>query len=66
MAKFPMCKECDKEYKDILDRRFHAQPNACWKCGPQVQLKTTDGTNVSTDNPIEKTIDLLKRENPSY
>ena len=51
---FLCAKECDKEYKDILDRRFHAQPNACWKCGPQVQLKTTDGTNVSTDNPIEK------------
>lgn len=25
MAEFPLCPACDKEYRDPLDRRFHAQ-----------------------------------------
>ena len=29
MAPFKMCPQCQKEYTDPLDRRFHAQPNAC-------------------------------------
>ena len=39
MASFPMCPECQKEYDDPLNRRFHAQPNACPVCGPQVWLE---------------------------
>jgi len=31
MSKFEMCPECQQEYDDPLDRRFHAQPNACPK-----------------------------------
>lgn len=34
MASFAMCPECRKEYLDISDRRFHAQPVACNHCGP--------------------------------
>ena len=34
MAGFEMCVKCSKEYKDISDRRFHAQPVACNSCGP--------------------------------
>ena len=29
MAGFEMCAACRAEYEDPLDRRFHAQPNAC-------------------------------------
>jgi hydrogenase maturation protein HypF len=38
MRVFPMCRECQSEYEDPLNRRFHAQPNACPACGPQVYL----------------------------
>ena len=34
MKDFIMCPNCSREYNDILDRRFHAQPVACNKCGP--------------------------------
>lgn len=34
MADFSLCPECRKEYEDIADRRFHAQPVACRNCGP--------------------------------
>lgn len=35
MRDFTMCEKCDSEYSDISDRRFHAQPIACNKCGPE-------------------------------
>ena len=33
---FPMCPKCAAEYADPLDRRFHAQPDACFDCGPHI------------------------------
>jgi hydrogenase maturation protein HypF len=36
MAPFTMCPECQSEYDDPSNRRFHAQPNACPVCGPRV------------------------------
>ena len=38
MKDFIMCSDCGREYIDILDRRFHAQPVACTTCGPQYTL----------------------------
>lgn len=38
MSCFPLCPDCAAEYNDPLDRRFHAQPNACPVCGPKVWL----------------------------
>ena len=40
MALFEMCPVCRAEYKDITDRRFHAQPVACNHCGPVYRLDT--------------------------
>jgi hydrogenase maturation protein HypF len=37
-----MCAECQREYDDPRDRRFHAQPNACPQCGPQVEFRWVD------------------------
>ena len=34
MKEFEMCAICSDEYKNPLDRRFHAQPVACNHCGP--------------------------------
>ncbi len=33
---FPLCTLCQNEYDNPLNRRFHAQPNACPLCGPCV------------------------------
>ena len=45
MQPFLMCPDCQREYEDPLDRRFHAQPNACPVCGPHVWLEAS-GTPV--------------------
>jgi hydrogenase maturation protein HypF len=38
MAGFTMCPECQREYDSPANRRFHAQPNACPVCGPQLEF----------------------------
>src|SRR5208282_1195930 len=43
MKIFPMCPACQAEYDDSRDRRFHAQPNACPACGPQLELWSGTG-----------------------
>ncbi len=35
MNAFEMCPTCAAEYRDPVDRRFHAQPIACRACGPR-------------------------------
>src|SRR4030043_554128 len=60
MSVFKMCPDCEKEYHNPEDRRFHAQPNACHVCGPQVTLVISHQSSVISQNPIEKTIELLK------
>ncbi len=63
MSVFEMCMQCESEYNNPKDRRFHAQPNACPLCGPNVQLKAkSEKLKVyEKGNPIEATIRLLKR-----
>jgi len=60
MAPFRMCPVCKKEYEDPLNRRFHAQPNACPVCGPSLRLVDKAGNEVSGD-PLQKTLELLEK-----
>ncbi|GAB4310949.1 MAG: carbamoyltransferase HypF [Bacteroidales bacterium] len=59
MQPFEMCPQCRKEYTDVLDRRFHAQPVACNHCGPVYTLVTEDGTVTGMDQILEKTASLI-------
>jgi len=64
MAKFIMCTECKKEYNEPINRRFHAQPNACKKCGPQIELWDKNGNClVKFEQTIKETIKLIKEGN---
>src|SRR5262249_49666092 len=47
MKHFKMCSECEREYHDPHDRRFHAQPTACPVCGPQLQLWDDAGRRLA-------------------
>ncbi|PKP59674.1 MAG: hypothetical protein CVT88_04945, partial [Candidatus Altiarchaeales archaeon HGW-Altiarchaeales-1] len=33
-----MCETCKKEYKDPMNRRYHAQTIACQNCGPKLEI----------------------------
>ena len=60
MAVFPMCPACQAEYDDPASRRFHAQPNACWACGPRAELWDTGGRKIAADDPIQTAAELLE------
>jgi hydrogenase maturation protein HypF len=63
MRRFKMCSECQREYDDPLDRRFHAQPNACPKCGPSLELVGGDGNPIECNDAIKTASTLLKGGN---
>ena len=44
-----MCPDCDREYHDIEDRRYHAQPDCCPVCGPQVFFLDAEGNRLEGD-----------------
>src|SRR5262249_28201900 len=47
MKGFKMCADCQAEYDDPTNRRFHAQPNACPVCGPSLELWNASGEVIS-------------------
>jgi len=59
MQEFEMCDDCRQEYNNINDRRFHAQPDACRNCGPELFLTDKNGTKIDSKNPIITASNLL-------
>ena len=59
MAGFPLCPECQAEYDDLSDRRFHAQPIACPVCGPRLILCDAGGRPVEADDPVSAVAAVL-------
>src|SRR5262249_49270780 len=54
-----MVQACAREYRDVADRRFHAQPVACPVCGPRLTLLDAWGRAVP-DDPITHAAALLR------
>ena len=54
MAAFAMCPDCEREYTDPINRRFHAQPVACPVCGPMYgsKCRTTQKAECKNDDAI--------------
>jgi hydrogenase maturation protein HypF len=62
MKKFKMCAACESEYSNPGDRRFHAQPNACPECGPQLYFYDNDKKPVSAkNNAFDDCVKALKK-----
>src|SRR5262245_48498112 len=60
MTAFPPCGECEREYHDPTSRRFHAQTNACPRCGPAVRLLGPGGVEVHDTDPVAAAARLLR------
>ena len=60
MKVFTMCPQCQQEYEDIRNRRFHAQPNACRVCGPEYQLLYQGGHIKGIERILEMTCQLMR------
>jgi hydrogenase maturation protein HypF len=59
MNVFPMCGSCRKEYENVQDRRFHAQPTACLECGPHYTYINKGILTVGIQTIISQCCDLL-------
>ncbi len=53
MRHFVMCPDCQAEYDQPTNRRFHAQPNACPVCGPHLALWSSQGELLVGGNDIQ-------------
>ena len=61
MKTFKMCPECQAEYDDPANRRYHAQPISCYHCGPVLSLMDKDSNTILQSNDvIVKAAELLK------
>ena len=60
MAGFALCPECRAEYDDPANRRFHAQPTACARCGPHLWMLDQDGQPLDLDYPLAHAVDALR------
>ena len=49
MKRFALCPECQAEFDNPLDRRFHAQPTACPLCGPRLELWNRRGETIGEE-----------------
>ncbi len=60
MRCFRMCAACQHEYGDPADRRFHAEPNACPVCGPELRLSDASGALMAkSDNALALAVAAL-------
>lgn len=60
MASFSMCDKCYREYNTTLDRRFHAQPVACHRCGPEYILMHDDRHVKGIHDILELTAKIIE------
>ena len=62
MDDFPLCEDCEVEYKNPLDRRYHAEASCCEVCGPSLELYENDNQNpvkIECEDPLIETAKLL-------
>jgi hydrogenase maturation protein HypF len=59
MADWPRCTACRDECDDPLDRRHHAQPTACNRCGPGYRLFDGGGPGPVGVRAIARAADML-------
>jgi hydrogenase maturation protein HypF len=61
MRTLVMCTECAREYDDVQDRRYHAQPIAGPSCGPALSFLDPTGRVVSGgEDALASAIELLR------
>ncbi len=59
MDAFPMCKHCQSEYRNPLDRRFDAQGITCSVCGPKMSLLDASGEKIRASDVFTEAAKLL-------
>lgn len=60
LNRFPLCRDCQKEYESPADRRYHAQTIGCPQCGPQIWGRNKLGEiEPNPQLAIQQSVNLL-------
>ncbi|MEO8326139.1 MAG: carbamoyltransferase HypF, partial [Nitrospirota bacterium] len=60
MDQFPLCSDCQYEFDNPLDRRFHAETMSCPTCGPQIALWNHEGSILAQrEDGLRKACDIV-------
>jgi hydrogenase maturation protein HypF len=65
MAPLPLCKDCEREYNDVHNRRHYSQTISCPECAIPMHLYNNVGKEISSDNKtiLSQVNDLLEQGN---
>jgi hydrogenase maturation protein HypF len=62
MHQFLFCDDCQREYDDPSDRRFHAETIACPSCGPQIELWNQEGNLLAQrEEGLQAASEIVRR-----
>lgn len=61
MSEFEMCHSCSTEYINPTNRRFHAEPTCCNRCGPKLTLIDHFGNIMELGPDLVEVKELLKK-----
>ena len=61
MSGFKLCNSCSAEYINPTNRRFHAEPTCCNKCGPNLTLFNNLGSIMELSPDLVEVKELLKQ-----
>jgi hydrogenase maturation protein HypF len=50
MAPLALCKDCEREYNDVYNRRHYSQTISCTRCAIPMHLHNSNGDEISNDN----------------
>ena len=61
MNQFALCHECQWEYENPVDRRFHAETIACPSCGPHIELWDSGGECLArNESALQSAADIVR------
>lgn len=65
MAPLELCKDCEREYNDVINRRHYSQTISCAQCEIPMHLYDNSGVEISDDSQeiVLRLINLLKGGN---
>jgi hydrogenase maturation protein HypF len=63
MAPLALCKDCERDYNNVYNRRHYSQTISCTNCAIPMHLYNSNGDEISNDNrTILSTINILLKK----
>lgn len=61
LFEFPLCEDCQREYKSPKNRRYSAENNCCQNCGPELNFYQKEkNINLKGENALKAAAETIK------